>query len=246
MKNLPLTAISLLVLLISSASPSLAQFNQNNSSSSSSSSSMQFMAPNYWGDARVKNRSTAVNNSQGSGSAPMSGGRSGGGGGMSPFMFMGPAMMLPAMMRTTLGRGVHPNHKIRRAADDEEQSPSKHKKSKNQKPSVNDENNMPDPLVPMNSSLSKKTFDLQNGNGSALTQEQQMRVSGIVQDEEVSGHMQAPLQDRDFAPAHNSTQSPAAVPGQGQGESAAMQAQPEASMQAKMPASGVDLQGVDF
>lgn len=239
MKNASLTALLLLVFLTCNTLPSVAQVqNQNQNNSSSSTSPMQFMAPNYWGDARVKNRSTATNNSQASSAPPMSGGRSGGGGGMSPLMFMGPAMMLPAMMRTATGRGVHRNHKNRQYEEDEK--PSKRKKGKKvaQQPSVNDENNMPDPLVPMSSALSKKTFDLQNGNGMPLTEEQRMRVTGVMQDEEVSAQMRVPGQTPNLEPLQ---------PEQFQVQTP-IQQQAGAPVQAQMPAAGTDLQnnGVDF
>lgn len=248
MKIASLTAILVLVFLVFGTSPSFAQYYQN-SSSTSTAAGPQYTSPNYWGDARVKNRSTAANNSQSGSSPPMSGGRSGGGGGMSPFMFMGPAMMLPAMMRSTLGRGIHPNHRNRQPEEDNDQKQSKRKKSKKfaQQPSVNDENNLPDPLVPMNSALSKKTFDLQNGNGMPRPEEQQMRVRGVVQDEEVSAQMEAPLQSRDFAPAQ--VQAPIQTPVQGSSgaqSQAELPVQAETPMQAQVPAAGVDLQGVDF
>ena len=179
------------------------------------------MAPNYWGDSRVKNRSTATNNSQSSSAPSQSGGRSGGGG-ISPLIFMGPAMMVPAMMRRSLGR-VHPNHRPRGYEDDEQKSSKKKKHKKMaQQPSVNDENNMPDPLFPQQnlSTVAKKTLDLQNG--SVMQQQPQvddprLKVSGVMTDEEAMQPLnQAAFQTQPEPPGQVQMQTqlePVQVPG---------------------------------
>ncbi len=203
MKNTLQITIFLCALLLYSACPSFAQFQGNsgsNSSSQTSSGASQFTAPNYWGDSRVKNRSTS-GSSQGSGG---SGGNSkGGGGGSSMGIFMGPAMMLPMML---MGRGFRGgrNHQPKQR-DDDEQKQQKHHKKLAQQSSVNDENSMPDPMYPQQglSTVSKKTLDLQNR--SAMLQQQQaqqppaledprMRVSGVMTDEEFQVSAQAPSQ----------------------------------------------------
>ncbi|PZM84480.1 MAG: hypothetical protein DKT66_07550 [Candidatus Melainabacteria bacterium] len=239
MKNFSLTATLLLLMLVYSTRPSLAQYNNQNNSSSSNTMPMQFMAPNYWGDARVKNRSTATNNQQSNSAPPSSGGRSGGGGGISPYMFMGPAMMVPAMLRRSTGH-MHPNHKPRKANDDDDNDSKQKKKKKHSKErSVNDENNMPDPMYPMQgmSALSKKTLDMQNGNTSPQMDDPRMRVTGVMQDEEVSAQMQTPGQVQSIAPLH---------PEQFQVQSPAQQ-QLEAPVRAQLPSAGDDqAHGVGF
>lgn len=201
MKNtLPIT-ILLCALLVYSACPSFAQFQNNtgnNSGSQTSSGASQFTAPNYWGDSRVKNRSTS-GSSQGSGGSQMGGNSKGGGGGggSSMGMFLGPAMMLPMML---MGRGFRGGRSHQpKQKDDDDQKPPKHHKKLAQQPSVNDENSLPDPMYPQPrlSTVSKKTLDLQNG--SAIPQQQQlddprMKVSGVMTDEEFQLPAQAPGQ----------------------------------------------------
>jgi hypothetical protein len=186
MKNSLLSLGMICALFATCAAPAFAQYYQQNGASLSQANSPMFQAPNYCGDARVKNRSSAVNNSQGQGAPPMSGGRSGGGGNAGLGMLMiGPAMMLPAMMRSTLG-GRHPNHRPRGYEDDADQKKQKKKKrQKNQKYSVNEEGSLPDPLYPRQgmSTLSRTTQDIQLGGAAPKMEEQSMQVSGVVQDE---------------------------------------------------------------
>lgn len=115
----------------------------------------------------------------------MSGGRSGGGSNAGLGMLMiGPAMMLPAMMRSTLG-GRHPNHKPRGYEDDAEAKKKKKKQKKSQQYSVNEEGSLPDPLYPRQgmTPLSRTTQDMQLGGGVPRPEEQSMQVSGVVTDE---------------------------------------------------------------
>jgi len=168
------------------AAPAFAQYYQQNGASLSQANSPMFQAPNYWGDARVKNRTNAIGQTETAGPPPMSGGRSGGGSNAGLGMLMiGPAMRLPAVMRSTLG-GRHPNHKVRGFEDDEKKKKKKKKKKQNsQKYSVNEEGSLPDPLYPRQgmSALSRTTQEMQTGGGPPKSEEQSMRVSGVVQDE---------------------------------------------------------------
>jgi hypothetical protein len=185
MKNSLLSLGMICALFATCASPAFAQYYQQNGASLSQAQSPMFQAPNYWGDARVKNRSSAISNSQGQGAPPMSGGRSGGGSNAGLGMLMiGPAMMLPAMMRSTLG-GRHPNHKPRGYEDDAEAKKKKKKQKKSQQYSVNEEGSLPDPLYPRQgmTPLSRTTQDMQLGGGVPRPEEQSMQVSGVVTDE---------------------------------------------------------------
>lgn len=202
MKNTLQLSILLCALLVKSACPSFAQFQGNTGNSSgsqSSSGASQFTAPNYWGDPRVKNRSTA-STSQASGGSQIGGNsRGGGGGGSSMGMFMGPAMMLPMML---MGRGFRggSSHQPKQREEDD-RKPAKHHKKLAHQQSVNDDNSLPDPLYPQQglSTVSKKTLDLQNGNAmqqqpqaQAQLEDPRMRVSGVMQDEEFQLPAQEP------------------------------------------------------
>jgi hypothetical protein len=191
MKKSMLTPTLICALLVTSACPSFAQFQGNTSGSSSNTMAPQFTAPNYWGDARVKNKSTAAN-SQGSGMAPQQqqgGGSRGGGSSMG--MFMGPAMILPMMlMGRGFGRGGRPHYPKQKEDDDQKQNDKHHQNKLSSRapmqPTVNDENSLPDPLYPTQgmSSLSKKTLEMQTGNSQPATEEQKKNVYGNMQDDE--------------------------------------------------------------
>jgi hypothetical protein len=61
---------------------------------------------------------------------------------------------------------------------------------------------MHDPMYPTQgmSALSRKTLDMQNGNSSPQIDDPRLRVTGIMQDEEVSAQMQTPGQVQSIAP----------------------------------------------
>jgi hypothetical protein len=200
MKKSILTPAIICAILASSACPSFAQYqgyapgstSNQNGASLNQNASTQFMAPNYWGDSSVKNRSTAAQ-PQSQSSPPMSGGRSKGGRGSMLGALMGPAMMASTMVMGRgmrgMGRGYGPHSPKHQKDDDEQKENRKQKKLSSraaQHPSVNDENSLPDPLYPMQgmNSLSKKTLDLQNGNSQPANEEQKKNVYGAMQDDE--------------------------------------------------------------
>jgi len=188
MKNILITG-TLCSMFLLSTSPSLAQLagpvNPSTSASSSSSSAgaaSQFTLPNYWGDSRLKDRSSAASSpASNSGQSQSSGSKGGGGGsGMGMGMMMMPLMML---MRTPLGRGMGRPHAPKPQKDDDDQRKNdKHHNKQAQQ--MNDEQGMPDPInAQAMTPLSRKTFDLQNNNAAPPIEEQK-RVSGVVQDDE--------------------------------------------------------------
>lgn len=106
---------------------------------------------------------------------------------------MGPAMMASTMVMGRgmrgMGRGYGP-HSPKHQKDDEEKKENRRQKKLSsraaQHPSVNDENSLPDPLYPMQGmdSLSKKTFELQNGSAQSPVEEHKKNVYGAMQDDE--------------------------------------------------------------
>lgn len=123
----------------------------------------------------------------------MSGGRSKGGGGSMLGALMGPAMMASTMVMGRgmrgMGRGYGPHSPKHQKDDDEQKQNRKQKKLSSraaQQPSVNEENSLPDPLYPMQGmdSLSKKTFELQNGSAQSPVEEHKKNVYGAMQDDE--------------------------------------------------------------
>lgn len=98
-------------------------------------------------------------------------------------------MMLPAMVvGGGMGRMMGPRDPRRKKQDDEEKRNRKKQKKASKRLSVNEESSLPDPLYPMQgmSGVSRKTLDLQAGNGQPPLpiEQQSMSVSGVVENKE--------------------------------------------------------------